>query len=86
MDKKILIIVILLTLLSFGFSSNHTTIKIKNPFSISVKMLIKCDYDGKRYRINRVLKLNKKKGLILKIPQVRNCEIYPIDYKVFGEF
>lgn len=91
--KKLLIIMIIVfTIILFAFRfatssiQSYTTIKIRNPFSISVKMVVKCDYKKGKYKVNRVLKLNRKSKATIRIPSVKNCYIYPIDYKLFGKF
>lgn len=74
MDFKFLILVIFL-LLVCGFSS-HSSIRIFNPFNISVIFNLKCDYRNNKWLINKDIKLNKKSNILFNIPNGSNCQIW----------
>ena len=64
--------------------TKHTELKIYNPYSVSVKMLVKCDYYKNKYKFLKTYKLKKKSNITIKIPlNMKKCEVWPTDVGFF---
>jgi len=59
--------------------NNFTPVIIHNPYSIGLTVEVKCKYYKKQ-----VIKLKGKSKRSVFIPWGTKCEIWPIDYSIFG--
>ena len=75
----ILAIILLFIGVSFG-SDNSTKLVIYNPYSLGVKVEIKCDYNykTKKFEFHKFMKVPGKKNTIISVPKNLNrCQIWP---------
>ena len=69
--------------------TQYTKFNIHNPFSISVKLIVKCDfnYKTKKYNFYKIIIMNKKSKIYMNFPYgFKKCEIWPVNVKIFGDF
>ena len=62
---------------SHNETQGYSVIAINNPFKINVKVRLKCNWNGKKWEIDRSRKLNGKTKIIEQIPNNSNCQIWP---------
>lgn len=70
-------------------NTQYTELKVFNPYSsISIKLLVKCDHDYKtnRYKFYKTVVVRRSSSVIIRAPQnLKKCEIWPMDMKMFGD-
>lgn len=55
-----------------------TNLYVRNPYSMSVDLLVKCDWTGKYYRFNSTIRIPPKTDNTIFVPMgMKKCEIYP---------
>lgn len=57
--------------------SKYTEIILNNPTSFSVKLLVKCDWNGKKWLNEEKYKLNRKSRTSIKVSNGSRCLIIP---------
>lgn len=70
-------------------STSYTKLSIHNPFSISVKLIVKCDhnYKTRKYKFYKTIIMNRNSRIYMNFPSdLKRCEIWPVDTKIFGDF
>jgi hypothetical protein len=60
-------------------ATRHTVkIAVHNPYSFRVKLEVKCDWDGKRYRLHKIFWVSGHRKTIINVPNsLRKCEVWP---------
>lgn len=64
----------------------YTTIKVFNPYKISVDMLVKCDWVHTRqaYKFHKVFRIKSKSNITIETPKsLNNCEIWAGNVSLF---
>lgn len=90
MDREgmILRVVLILLVMLFGLlyalstyaqnnEGSQSVITIHNTFNVNIKVRLKCNWDGKKWRIDKTQKLNGRDKIIERIPNNSNCQIWP---------
>lgn len=78
---------IILALLSTLTNTPTTKLEVYNPYTVELKLEVKCDHDYKtnKYKYYKIVTIRRQSNITLYTPQNLNrCEIWPLDYKVFG--
>ncbi len=74
----------------FAQSENKVTVlDIRNPFSIELLLEVKCDVipGTSKYRYYNKFVVPGKRKFVLRVPSnLRYCECWPLDFKMFGKF
>lgn len=75
--------------LSANSRAPYTELKVFNPYSsISIKLLVKCDHNYKtnRYTFYKTVIIKRSSSIVIRAPSnLRKCEIWPMDMKMFGD-
>lgn len=55
----------------------HVELAVKNSLSFNVETLVKCDWDGKKYRFQKTFLIAKRSITSIELPTtLRRCEVY----------
>lgn len=90
MFKKIGMLSILLFLFLYprtSISNEFTQLQMFNPYGISLKMNIKCDHTKNGYKFYKTVIIKRHDSVTIKVPNnLKKCEVWPVDIKMFGDF
>jgi len=80
--KNILIatIISLLALLSIPVKQNTVILEVNNPYSMEVRLEVKCDHDWtlNRFRFHRFISVGANQGTTIAVPNnLKRCQIWP---------
>lgn len=56
---------------------NYSIVMLNNPFNMSVGLHIKCNWDGKKWKVNKKRIIHGKTKVLERIPNNSNCQIWP---------
>jgi hypothetical protein len=80
-----LVIALLLATGAPASKEKTTRLMVANPFRISLTLEVKCDWLPKegRYYFYKKIFIPKRTNVVLTVPKVTFCEIWPLDFKIF---
>lgn len=80
MIKIIVFIVVFLSMISSSIAKDIIILEVNNPYSLTVNLKVKCDYDynKKEFMFQRLISVKGKSNMLISLPAgLKRCQIWP---------